>query len=149
MVTAVIYHPQKKKCLILQRSKKEIAHPGLWGVAGGKLEWEDLQNNPITRMNHDIPNWQGMAEKLIAREVREESGLEITDPRYLESVVFIRPDGIPVVCLQFAVKWKSGKVEIAPEFDDYAWVDGEEVKKYDCIQGVPEEVDQAIKIYSQ
>lgn len=38
VVTGVIYHPKLKKCLILQRSKKEIAHGGLWGVVGGKLE---------------------------------------------------------------------------------------------------------------
>ena len=147
VVTSVIYHPQKKKCLILQRSQKEVAHPGLWGVSGGKLEWEDLENNPITRMNHDIPNWQGLVEKLIEREAKEESGLEVEDPRYLESVVFIRPDNVPVVCMQFAVKYKSGEVRIPPEFDDFAWVDGEEVKNYECIQGIPEEVEKAIKIY--
>jgi hypothetical protein len=30
VTNGVIYHPKKKKCLILQRSHKEIAHPGLW-----------------------------------------------------------------------------------------------------------------------
>jgi hypothetical protein len=44
VVTGVIYRSNDKRCLILQRSKKEIAHPGLWGAIGGKLEWSQLLN---------------------------------------------------------------------------------------------------------
>lgn len=148
VVTGVIYHPRLKKCLILQRSKKEVAHPGLWGVVGGKLEWGDVKNNPITRQNFDIPNWQGLVEKLLEREAEEESGLKVADPKYLESVVFVRPDKVPVVCCKFAVRYKQGRVKIAPEFDDYAWVDGKEVKKYYCIQGIDQETAKTIKLYS-
>lgn len=148
VVTGTIYHPQKKKCLILQRSKKEIAHPGLWGVTGGKLEWQDLENNPVTKMNHDIPNWDGLVEQLLKREALEESGLKVIDPKYLNSVVFIRPDNVPVACMKFALKYKSGEVKIPPEFDDFAWVDGEEIKKYQCIDGIAEEVTKAIQLYS-
>lgn len=149
VTTGVIYHPKLKKCLILQRSKKEIAHPGLWGVVGGKLEWDDLRDNKPTRINHDILDWEGLVEKQLAREAKEESGLDVTDPKYLESVVFVRPDSVPVVLIQYSLKFKSSKVKIAPEFDDYAWVDGREVQKYNCIQGIPEEIKQTIKLYSQ
>ncbi len=45
VVTGIIYNPKTKKCLILQRSDKETAHPGLWGVVGGKLEWNDMKTN--------------------------------------------------------------------------------------------------------
>jgi len=149
VTTGVIYHPGKKKCLILQRSNQEKAHPGLWGVVGGKLEWDDLRNNPSTRQNHNITDWEGLVEKQLAREAKEESGLEVTDPRYLESVVFIRPDNIPVVLIQYAVKYKKGRVKIAPEFNEFIWVDGEEVKKYNCINGIPEEVNKTIQIYAK
>lgn len=148
VVTGVIYHVKKKKCLILQRSKKEIAHPGLWGVTGGKLEWEDLKNNLPTRQNFDILDWEGLVEKLLYREAYEESGLDTFDPRYLDSVVFLRPDKIPVVCFKFALKYKKGDVKIAPEFDDYAWVNAKEVKNYKTIQGIDEEVSKTILIYS-
>jgi len=148
VTTGVIYHPGKKKCLILQRSKSEIAHPGIWGVVGGKMEWGDLENNPITRQNHDIPNWEGLIEKQLAREAFEESGLKVYDARFLETVVFVRPDNVPVVCIKYAIKFKSGKVKIPPEFEDFAWVDEKSVKKYDCILGIPKEIEKTIEIYA-
>ena len=33
-------------------------------------------------------------------------------------------------------------------FTDFAWVNSEEIKSYDCIKGVHEEVEQAIKLFS-
>lgn len=149
VVTGVIYHPKLKKCLILKRSEKEIAHPGLWGVVGGKLEHEDLKNNPPTRQNFDITDWERLVEKLLYREAKEESGLVVSDPKYLDSVVFLRPDNIPVVCFKFAVKYKKGRVKIAPEFDGFAWVDEKEAKEYNCIQGISFEVAKTIRIYSK
>lgn len=148
VTTGVIYHPKLKKCLILKRSKKEIAHPSLWGVVGGKLEWNDMINNKPTRQNHDIPNWEGLIERQLIREAKEESNLEVSDPRYLESIVFLRPDEIPVALIQYAVKYVKGKVKIPPEFEDFAWVDAKEVKKYKCIQGIAEEIKRTIILYS-
>lgn len=148
VVTGVIFHPELKKCLILQRSKKEIAHPGLWGVTGGKMEWSDLKNTPVTRKNFEILDWEGMLEMLVKREAKEESGLEVTDPKYIDSVIYLRPDNIPVVCCKFAVKYKKGKVKFSPEFDDFVWVDDIEARKYQCIQGIPEEIAKTIKIYT-
>ena len=147
VVTGIIYDPKRQKCLILQRSSTEKAHPGLWGVVGGKLEWEDMQNNPMTKQNHDIADWDNLVDKLLFREAFEESGLEVAEMRYLDNVVFLRPDGVPAVCIKCAVKYVSGEVKIAPEFDDFAWVDGEEVKKYKTIQGIAEEFKKTMEIF--
>lgn len=149
VTTGVIYHPKLKKCLIVKRSKKEVAHPGLWGVVGGKLEWDDMRNSPTTRINHSVPNWEGLVEKSLIREAFEESGLKVSDPRYLETVVFLRPDSVPVSLIQYALKYKSGKVKLAPEFDDYAWVDEREAKRYQLIEGIVEEIEKTIKLYSE
>ena len=148
VVTGIVYHPEKKKCLILKRSEKEKAHPGLWGVTGGKLEWEDMENNPPTRQNHAIKDWENLVDTLLFREALEESGLMVADMRYLDNVVFLRPDNVPVVCIKCAVQYVSGEVKIAPEFDDFAWVDGEEVKNYKTIQGIAEEVAKTIEVFS-
>lgn len=147
VVTGVIYNPGLKKCLILQRSSKEKAHPGLWGVVGGKLEWEDLEQNPPSRQNHDILDWEDLIERLLKREALEESGLVVDELKYLDNVVFLRPDGIPVVCFKFGIKYISGEVKIAPEFDDYAWVDAGEVKDFKCIDGIDKEVGKTIELF--
>ncbi len=147
VTNGVIYHPKTKKCLILQRSKKEIAHPGLWGVVGGKMEWDEMGESKISRWNHDIPNWEGLVEESLIREAREESGLETYDPKYLRSVVFIRPDNVPVVLIIFALKFKKGKVKIPPDFENFAWVNEKEARKFDLIEGIEEEIEQTIKIY--
>ncbi len=147
VATGVIYHPKKKRCLLLKRSAEEKVHPGLWGVIGGKLEWRDLQENKPTRVNFDVLDWEGLVEKLIQREAKEESGLKVEDPYYLDSVVFLRPDNIPVVCFKFAVKYIAGRVKMAAEFSDFMWVDMSESSKLKCIEGIPEEVGKTIAHY--
>ena len=120
VATGIICRSSDARCLILKRSEKEVAHPGLWSGVGGKLEWKDFDPAKMTRMNHDVPNWEGAIENLLYREAEEESGLKTTDPKYIESVGFVRPDGVPVICAKFALKFKSGEVKIPPEFDDSA-----------------------------
>jgi NADH pyrophosphatase NudC (nudix superfamily) len=113
------------------------------------MEWDEMGEEKISRWNHDIPNWEGLVEESLMREAKEESGLETTDPKYLRSVVFVRPDNVPVVLIIFGLKFKSGKVKIPPDFEDFAWVDEREAKKkYDLIEGIAEEVRDTIKLYS-
>lgn len=110
-------------------------------------------------MNHDILDWEDLVEKLVKREAVEECNLVVGDLKYLDNVTYLRPDGVPTVCFKFAVKYKqslpftgvkrkSGNVKIAPEFDDYAWVDAQEVKKYKCIAGIHKEVAKTIRIFT-
>jgi len=150
VANVVVYREKDKKCLILKRDEREIAHPGKYGTTGGKLEWEDLDIKNPTRMNGDIFDFENAVEDLLKREVLEEAGVEIQDNfQYINSDAFIRPDETPVVLIKLAAKYKRGKVK--PEkgsFTDYAWVNEKEVKNYDCIKGIPEEVAKTIKIFS-
>lgn len=148
MVTGVIFRPADGRCLILKRSGKEVAHPGLLGVIGGKLEWRDLPESKITRWNFDIPNWEEAIEKLLSREAEEEARVKVIEPRYLTSVAFVRPDEVPVICPKFALKYKSGKVKPAAKFDDFAWVNAKEVKNYKIIKGIDKEIAMTTKVYS-
>jgi 8-oxo-dGTP pyrophosphatase MutT (NUDIX family) len=148
VVTGVIFRSKDRRCLILKRSEKEVTHPGLWGVIGGKLEWQDLKESKITRWNFNIPNWENAIENLLYRETLEEAGVKVSDPKYLTSVAYVRTDGIPVICPKFALKYKSGRIKIAPEFDDFAWVNKKEVKKYKIIKGIDKEITLAINAYS-
>ncbi len=149
VANAVIWRKSDGKCLVLKRDEREKVHPGKWAVPGGKIEWEDLDINNPTRINGDVLDFEGAIEDLLKREALEEAGVEIEDQVfYINSVAFIRPDGIPVVLAKFAAKYKSGKVK--PEegaFVEYTWVDEKEVKKLDCIKGVPEEIAKTINLF--
>lgn len=150
VANVVVYRASDKRCLILKRDEREKVHSGKYAVPGGKLEWEDIDLNKPTRINGDILDFENAVEDLLVRETKEEAGVETEkELKYINSVAFIRPDEIPVILVKFAAKYKSG--EVSPEdggFTDYAWVNEEEVKKYDCIKGLKEEVAQTIKLFS-
>ena len=151
VANVVVYREEDGRCLILKRDEREKAHPGKYAVPGGKLEWKDLPIEKPTRINGDILDYEDSVEKLLKREVLEEAGIEIENEfTYINSVAFIRADEIPVILVKFAAKYKSG--EVIPErggFTDYSWVNEEEVKNYDCIKGVHEEVKKTIEIFSK
>jgi len=151
VANVIPYRESDGRCLILKRDGREKVHPGKYGVPGGKLEWRDLNMARPTRMNGDVMDFEDEVEKLLAREAMEEAGIEIdSDLKYINSVAFVRPDGIPVVLVKFAAKYKGG--EVKPEaggFTDYAWVTPEEVKNYECIGGIQEEVAKTIKIFKE
>lgn len=149
VANVVIYRDEDKKCLILKRDKRETVHPEKWAVPGGKLEWEDMPIDKPTRMNGDVIDFENAIEDLLRREAREESGLEISDElHYINSVAFIRPDGVPVILVKFAAKYAGGEIVLEEgAFTDYAWVDENEVKQYECIEGVHEEVAKAVGLF--
>ncbi|MBI2617981.1 NUDIX domain-containing protein [Candidatus Kaiserbacteria bacterium] len=150
VANVVVLRTDDARCLILKRALREIAHPGKWGVIGGKLEWNNLPLERPTRMNGDIFDFEDAVEGILHREAKEEANIEIKDVLlYLNSVAFVRPDGVPVVLVKFAAEYKGG--EVRPEkgsFTDFAWVNADEVQKYNCIDGVKEEVKRTIELFS-
>ncbi|OGC82077.1 MAG: hypothetical protein A2V81_02910 [Candidatus Abawacabacteria bacterium RBG_16_42_10] len=150
VANVVVYRDSDGRCLILRRSDDEKVHPGRYGVVGGKMEWEQMNIDQPGRINGDVLDYPDAVEELLRREVQEEAGIEIHPHlKYVNSVAFIRPDGVPVVLVKFAAQYKSGDVTIEEgAFTDHAWVNSEEVKKYECIDGICEEVGFAIKIFS-
>lgn len=151
VANVVVYRDLDQKCFILKRDPREKVHPSKYAVPGGKLEWKDLDLQNPTRMNGDVIDFENAIEDLLAREVREESGVEIEkELKYLNNVAFVRPDGIPVILVKFAAKYKSGDVVLEEgAFTNYAWVNADEVKLYDCIEGVQKEVEETIEIFSK
>ncbi len=149
VANVVVYRDSDHKCLLLKRSREEKVHPGKYCVPGGKLEWNDLPVENPTRMNGDVLDYQDAIEKLLLREVQEEAGLLIHDEwLYINNVAFIRPDGIPVVLAKFAARYKEGDVVLEEgSFIDFVWVDASEVEKYDCIQGIAQEVQETIQLF--
>ena len=118
------------KFLIAKRAAHEKAHPNKWTVPGGKLVRHEYETLPKTA---DYGQWYNVVDWVLRKEIREEVGLEIGDPRYLTDLVFIRPDGYPVVTLSYWCRYKSGEVVLGKDLTEFAWVTLEEVKKYDLI----------------
>jgi 8-oxo-dGTP pyrophosphatase MutT (NUDIX family) len=149
VANVVVYRESDGRCLILKRDKREIVHPERYAVPGGKLEWNDIDINNPTRINGDVLDYVSAVEDLLNREVKEEAGIDIEpDLIYINSNVFIRPDNIPVVLVKFAAKYKSGDVVLEKGgFTDYAWVNNEEIKDYNCIDGIPDEIAYTIKVF--
>ena len=131
------------KFLIVKRAPHEKAFPNKWTVPGGKLVLHEYEHLPKTA---GFPQWYGVVEWVLRKEVREEVDLEIEKPKYLCDLVFVRPDGYPVVTLSYFAKYKSGEVKISKDFTDYAWVSASEVLKYDLIEGIGDEIKEVAGI---
>ena len=79
-------------------------------------------------------------ENSLRREIKEEAGIEVGKINYLCDMTFIRSDDIPVVILSFYAPYKSGKVALDKDSINQAWVTYKEVKKYNLIEGILDEI---------
>lgn len=150
VANVVVYRESDGRCLILKRSENEKVHPGKYCVLGGKFEWQDLDIKKPTRIQNDVLDFENAVEDLLVREVKEEAGIEIDSSlAYINSVAYVRPDGIPVVLVKFTAKYKSGEVVIEEgSFTNHAWVNAQEIKNFATIEGIDKEVTKAIELFA-
>jgi 8-oxo-dGTP pyrophosphatase MutT (NUDIX family) len=151
VANVVVVRESDKRCLLLKRSDSEKVHPGKYAVPGGKLEWTDLDPANPSRINGDVLDFENAVEELLKRETREEAGIEIKGPfAYINSVAYIRPDGIPVVMVKLAALYAGGEVRLEPAaFSGYTWVNTNEARDLPCIAGIQAELESAIGIFSR
>lgn len=145
-VTAIIAKRESDgtfKFLITKRAPEEKVWPNKWTVPGGKFVRTEYENLP--RTSPESPQWYKVVEFVLRKECREEVGLEIETPHYLTDLVFVRPDGYPVVTLSYWTYYKGGDVKLNHEMTAFAWVTAEEAKQYDLIEGIADEIAQAEK----
>lgn len=139
VVTAIVI--KDGKYLIAKRSLEEKAFPGLWTVPGGKIEVDDYKDLPKDTGSH----WYNIFENALRREVMEETGIEIDNIRYLTSLAFFRPDGIPTIVVSLFADFADGEVVLNSELSDFAWVTLEEAREYEFIEGILEEIEMLDK----
>ncbi len=144
-ITGIIYNDEGKY-LVTKRSMEKKAFPGMWTVPGGGINTDDYVNLPPTT---EAGQWYNTVELTLRREIKEEVNVEIEKPEYLLDLTFIRPDNVPVLVLSYLCKYASGEVRIdgdGGDTVDFAWATLEELKSYDLIPGILEEIDMAEKI---
>ncbi|MDO8659978.1 MAG: NUDIX domain-containing protein [Candidatus Parcubacteria bacterium] len=135
-VTGILVN-KEGKFLIAKRAEWEKAYPGRWTVPGGKLEVLDY-----ALKQKDTPSqWYNILENVLKREILEEVGIEIENINYVTSLVYIRPDEIPCLIVSLWAEPKSLNINLCNALTEFAWVDLEEAKNYDLIEGIYEELE--------
>lgn len=113
-VGAIILDGEK----ILLEKRKNAPGKGKWSVPGGLVE-----------LGENI-------EQAVIREVKEETGLEVYEPRLVDVVNYISlgERGAVIyhyVIVDYLVTVKSGKPKAASDAEDLKWIPFNEVEEYD------------------
>lgn len=116
LVNAVVF--KDDRVLVSQRSFEELHEPGKWTIPGGKVEKTDKETFSIL-------------EKSLAREVKEETGIDIENEiKLVANNTFIRSsDKQHVIVLVFKCKYKKGTPKPLEDTIDCKWVTLDDVKK--------------------
>jgi len=134
------------KYLICKRSPNEKAFPNKWCVPGGKVEQNDFINSKKDTADH----WFGIFERVLRKEIAEETGLQIKNIGYVSNLAFIRPNGFSTVIVSLSGEHESGEVKLnKDELVDYAWVNLAEAKNYDLIENIYEQIQQVDSTFVQ
>ena len=134
-ITAIIV--KDNKYLIIKRSANKRRFPNMWTVPGGKMETKDYLALPKDTQFY----WYNVLERTLKREVQEEVGLEIKNIEYITSLATVHEDGSPSLVISCVADYVSGEVKLQlEEADDFAWVNLEEAKKYDLLDGIYDEL---------
>lgn len=127
--------------LILQRSGNEKKFPNRWTVPGGKLTTEDYVN-----LEKDTPYyWYNVLERTLRREVKEEAGIEIKNIRYVTSLADYYENEEPTLVISCLADWAGGEIKLDSSMVNYRWVNLEEARTVDLIEGIYEELILAEK----
>lgn len=137
-ITAIIV--KDGKYLITKRSATKKRFPNMWTVPGGKMETDDYVNLPKDTTDY----WYNILEKVLRREVKEEVGLDIANITYVTSLATVHEGKDPSLVISCLADYAGGEVTLqVEECDEFAWVDLEEAKNYQLIDGIYDELEMA------
>jgi len=143
VATTAIIH-KDGKYLITKRASHKKHFPNRWTVPGGGLSTDDYVNLPRTNIGDN--QWYYSVTNALKREVMEEVGLEISKPEYLLDLTFIKGDGTPNLVLSYYAEYSSGEVRLDEDATEFAWAGIDELKNFDLIEGIDEEIKMVDEI---
>ncbi|MCK4650149.1 NUDIX domain-containing protein [Candidatus Pacearchaeota archaeon] len=137
-VTGIIRNSDGKY-LICKRSQNEKIFPNKWCVPGGKIQIKDFINTPKDTSDH----WFDIFEKILQKEILEETALTIKNIGYVSNLALIRPNGYSTIIISLHADHDAGEVQLQEdELTDHAWVTLEEAKNYDLIENIWEQIEK-------
>lgn len=137
-VTGIVRNGQGKY-LICKRSTNEKAFPGKWCVPGGKVESEDFVNTPKDTADH----WFDIFEKVLQKEILEETGIRIKNIGYVSNLAFMHPNGNSSMIVSLYAEHDCGEVSLdEEELVEHAWVTLEEAREFDLIENIWEQMER-------
>ena len=78
--------------------------------------------------------------------IKEEVGVEVSNIEYLTSLATVHADGAPSLVISCLAEYTTGEITLQKEeSDEFAWVNIEEAKKYNLIDGIYDELILADK----
>ncbi len=108
------------KFLIARRAETEVHAAGAWSIPGGKVDRENIEN---------------ILQITLAKEVKEEVGLEIDNRiTLIRNNSFTRSDGAKVVGLTFIANYKDGKAKALDQTTEVAWLSLNELKEREDLE---------------
>jgi 8-oxo-dGTP diphosphatase len=134
-ITAIIV--KDNKYLIVRRSLNKKRFPGMWTVPGGKMETSDYLQLPKDTEFY----WYNVLERTLRRETKEEVGIDIDNIEYVTSLATVHSDGSPSLVISCVADYVSEEIKLqAEENDQFAWVNLEEAKNYQLLDGIYDEL---------
>lgn len=123
-VAAVIV--KGSRVLAMRRAAHKDAGAGLWETVSGRVEVDEAPLDAV------------------AREVQEETGLEVTiDPRPIDAYTARRGER-PMIVVVYRARWVAGEVRRSDEHDDHAWLTAEELRARSTLARLVDAVDVAV-----
>jgi 8-oxo-dGTP pyrophosphatase MutT (NUDIX family) len=102
------------KILAIRRSKTHPLRPLAWDIPGGDLEFGEN------------------AKEGIIREIREETGLEVTDLKVIDAGSWLNDSGEFWVTICYVARPKTDEIKLSWEHDDFQWVAPDEFQQLDA-----------------
>ncbi len=133
------------KFLICKRSEQEKIFPGKWCVPGGRVMQSDFVNTKKDTNDH----WFSIFEKILEKEIFEETNLKIKNIGYVSNLALIRPNGFSTIIVSLYADWAGGDAVMKQkdELVDFAWVSLDEAKNYDLIENIYEQIEKVNNLF--
>ncbi len=139
-VTGII--KKENKFLICKRGPNEKLFPNRWCVPGGKVQQSDFINSKKDTSDH----WLNVFEKVLEREIFEETNLKIKNIKYVSNLALLRPNGFSTIIVSLCAEHDANEVKLnKEELVEYAWASLEELKNFDLIENIYEQIEKASK----